>query len=249
MPLYVGFRNLRPFIDEELIGLLSKPVIYQQSVGAGPLHFTANGVAAELIPKICEVWLEARDAKVLKPGSAQERVAFNADVIIRGLARVGIIALVDEATGYQHDRARDTLAKILEEFIAKELRPWVRTFTPEFYQELFRLKNLPFDGSSKSPRYIGRLTNDIIYRRLAPGILEELQRKNPSSNGQRKYKHSQWLTENTGYPKLQQHIAAVIVLMRISKNYEEFKTLIDRALPIRIASPLFDDISENDKLV
>jgi hypothetical protein len=39
--------------------------------------------------------------------------------LLRGFARVGIIALVDEATGFQRDRTKDALSKILEAYIAK----------------------------------------------------------------------------------------------------------------------------------
>lgn len=251
LPLYLGYRNLRPFISDEFAQLISTPTTYSHTVitneMGGKLTYRANGVKAELIPQICEVWLQARDAGVLR--SAQQRVATSADILMRGLARVGIVALVDEATGYQQDRARDALAKILEEFIEKELRPYVKTFPPEYYKELFRIRGLPFDGTLKQPRYIGTLTNNIIYERLAPGVLEKLKQVNPSVNGQRKNKHFQWLTENIGYPKLMQHIAAVVVLMKISKDYEGFIELLDRAIPKRVYLPLFDDYQDNYKVV
>src|SRR5690606_34477435 len=73
-----------------------------------------------------------------------EKMVDAADVLMRGLASVGIIALVDEATGFQRDRTADALAKILEEFIAKELRPWVQTFPDQFYEHLFRLRGMNF---------------------------------------------------------------------------------------------------------
>ena len=47
--------------------------------------------------------------------------------------------IVDEATGYQYDRARDALSTILEEFIAKELAQWVKTFPDEFYKKMYDL--------------------------------------------------------------------------------------------------------------
>jgi hypothetical protein len=52
---------------------------------------------------------------------------------------------LDEATGYQRDRARDALEKILEEFIAKELRPWVPTFPDAYYA-------CPADGYNRDRR-------------------------------------------------------------------------------------------------
>src|SRR6185437_14345846 len=173
LPMFVGYKTLRPFVDIELAALLQSPIEYRTIQGGNPAH----GLRAELIPRVCNVWLNARDAGVLT--AAQKLVAAKADILMRGLAEVGIVALVDEATGYQDARSRDALAKILEAFVAKELRKWVQTFPPEFYKELFRLRHLPYNGTVKSPRYIGRLTNDIVYSRLAPGVLEELKRVTP----------------------------------------------------------------------
>lgn len=244
LPLYLAPRQLRPFIDMELAEVLAKPLAYVgKNMNLG--EYEALGVSAELIPRICEVWLKARDADVLT--ATQRKWAANADILMRGLAHVGIVALVDEATGYQKDRARDALAKILEEFIAKELRPYVKTFPPDYYRELFRLRGLPFDGTLKNPqpRYIGTLTNNIVYSRLAPGVLDELKQVNPSVKGQRKHKHFQWLTETIGYPKLMNHLSAVIALMKVSSDYEGFISLLDKALPKQEFYPLFDQDTDS----
>ena len=95
------------------------------------------GLEASLLPKVCEVWLKARDAGDLT--KIQKPVAARAEILMRVLAHTGIIALVDEVTGYQHVRAEDALTKILEAFIAKELQPYVSTFPPTYYEEMFRL--------------------------------------------------------------------------------------------------------------
>ena len=58
---------------------------------------------AESLPEICEVLLKARDFALknnLELGSRQKSVIEHADILIRSFAKVGIIALVDEATGY-----------------------------------------------------------------------------------------------------------------------------------------------------
>ncbi len=94
----------------------------------------------------------------------------------RDRLHVGIISLVDEATGYQEFRQRDALARILEAFIDKELQPWVQTFPSDYYSELFRLRGLDYPtGTVQRPQYFGHLTNDIVYKRIAPGVLEELK--------------------------------------------------------------------------
>ena len=152
---------------------------------------------------------------------------------MRGLAAVGIIALVDEATGYQEVRARDALAKILEEFIAKELQIYVQTFPPDFYSEMFRLRGLHYPPESmQTPRYFGHLTNDVVYKRLAPGVLKELQKATPKNEkGRRKHKYFQHLTTNIGYPKLREHLGSVVTLMKISNNWKDFTIKLDQIHP------------------
>jgi len=161
------------------------------------------------------------------------RVAEQCEIITRVLAKVGIIALVDEITGYQYDRAKTALAEILEKFIAKELQEWTRTFPPEFYEQIFRLKNWKFAHSNigRRPQVIGHYTNDIVYKRLAPGVLDELRKKEPKIEGKRKRKLFQWLTGNIGHPKLRSHIDGVLALMRASENWSQFRHFLKKAFP------------------
>ena len=97
-----------------------------------------------MLVDLCEAVLAARSAGRLQ--KQQEHVARRAEILIRGFARIGIIALVDEATGYQEIRERRALATILEKFIAKELQPWTRTFPYEFYQLIYKLKGWSRSG-------------------------------------------------------------------------------------------------------
>jgi P63C domain len=98
-------------------------------------------------------------------------IAQQCEILVRGFARVSIIALVDEATGFQRDRAKNALAQILEAFVAKELQPRIKTFPDDYYAQLFRLRGLEYPNDSvKRPQYFGTLTNDIVYKRLAPGV-------------------------------------------------------------------------------
>ena len=121
-------------------------------------------------------------------------------------------------------------ARILEAFIAKELQPWVRTFPAEYYQEMFRLRGLAFDASSvKRAPYFGHLTNDVVYDRLAPEVLEQLKMRIPRNDAGRPIaKFSQMLTRNVGYPKLREHLGAVVATMRLSSNWHDFKAKLDR---------------------
>ena len=79
---------------------------------------------------------------------------------------------------------------------------------------------------------IGHYTNDIVYKRLAPGVLDELRVKKPAVDGRRKNKLFQWLTGDVGHPKLRSHIDEILPLMRVSDNWVQFKRLLKKAFPI-----------------
>jgi hypothetical protein len=235
---FLALNNLKPYVDKELEDS-TKPIIFKQPKGG-----IAWGYKAEILPKVCEVYLKARDDKALFV--SQEKFAVACDIIMRGLAHVGIIALIDEATGYQAARTKDALAKILEAFISKELIKWVKTFPDDFYKELFRLKGWRFNPLSvKRPSVVGHLTNNLVYERLAPGVLEELKAKTPKDEqGRRKNRLFQWLTEDIGNPKLKEHLAAVVALMKASTKWDDFQRMINRALPKQTEMPLFDQKKE-----
>ncbi len=236
-PAFLAPTNLKPFISKELTAA-SKRIEFWPPTGR-----TAYGYQAILLPRICSLYLEARDAGALRP--SQMHVAQRAEILLRGLAEVGIIAMVDEATGYQERRARNALATILEKYIAKDLQPWTKTFPYEFYAEIFRLRGWPGPEGAKRPSVIGHYTNDFVYQRLAPGLLEELRRLNPTlPTGRRSSQHTQWFTPDFGHPRLKEHLAGVTAIMRVSSNWNAFKRNLDLAFPSyrdTMQFPLNDD--------
>ena len=223
---FIGYFNKNGIDIKDLMVRTQMPIEFQPPGGGR----TAYGHPATLLVDLCNMVLEARKQGVLHP--RQHHIADRCEMLIRGLATVGIIALVDEATGYQEIRARRALATILEKFIAKELQPWTKTFPFEFYQEIFRLKgwNGPY-GNKRSP-LVGRYTNDLVYERIAPGILDELRNKNPRlPSGNRGTHHHRWFTPDLGHPKLKEHLASVMALMRASSNWDRFMANMNRAFP------------------
>jgi hypothetical protein len=225
LPSILQAKAINPFISED-VRKKAKPITFKLPGGG-----RASGYNAELLPEVCEVYLKAREANALP--HQQRHIAAQAEIIMRGLATVGIIALVDEATGYQDVRARDALAEILEEFIAKELQAYVQTFPGDFYSEMFRLRGLKYPPTSmQTPRYFGHLTNDVVYKRLAPGVLRELQTVTPKNkSGRRKHKYFQLLTQNMGYPKLREHLGSVVTLMKLSTDWDDFIQKLDQIHP------------------
>jgi hypothetical protein len=237
-PSFLSGSNIKPFISNELQESTT-PIVFRTPAGV-----KAFGYRAEILPKVCNVYLQARDAGATL--SSQAHIVKAADILMRGLAEVGIIALVDEATGYQKDREKNALAKILESFVAKELQPYMKTFPSDYYEQLFRLRGLPYppEVANFRPQYFGRLTNDIIYKRLAPGLLLELKKQNEKD--EKKGKLHQRLTLDIGYQKLRDHISAIVMAMKLSKDYPDFIATLNRFYP-RFGDNLTLDLEEADR--
>lgn len=245
LPPFLVAASLKPFIDNDLRTLVSTPKKYKDPRG-GPLRL---GFDAGLLPRICEVWLRAQDAKALTKN--QFAVADRANVLMRGLAHVGIISLVDEATGFQRDRAKDALAKILEAFVAKELQPWMKTFPTEYYEHLFRLYGYSFPPENKRPQwrpiFFGRITNEVVYNRLAPELLPEL--KKAATKTEKKAKLHQWLSGDIGHPRLREHLASLVTLLKLSNSPTEWRELVDKIHPRFPNSPQLNfNFEEGDEI-
>lgn len=71
---------------------------------------------------------------------SQQHIAYRAEILMRRLTHVGIVALVDEATEYQEDRNRKTLQEILDKYLLPYRTRWGKRFPDEFDKEIFRLK-------------------------------------------------------------------------------------------------------------
>ena len=236
---FLGTKGVKPFVHQDLNDVITNPVKFRTPTGSD-----AYGYEATILPDICDAVLEARNEGKLN--YQQKHIAKACEVLVRSFAKVGIIALVDEATGYQYIRAREALEEILEKFISDELLKWTKTFPDEFYENLFRLRGWRYSPFTvKRPALVGKLTNQLVYERLAPGILDELKQKNPkNTKGRRKNRHHQWLTEDIGHPKLREHIASVTTLMKASARWDDFRRMINRALPKWQDLPLLE-YSEN----
>lgn len=217
LPSFIDANNLQPFISQEL-SLVLKGVDYEAKNGT-----VNSGYEATILPLLCDVYLSARKSGVLT--KQQLPIAETSEILVRSLSKIGILALVDEATGYQYDREKDELQKILSAYIATELLPWQKRFPDEFYKEIFRLNNWDFtvSGIKKRPGVIGTWTKKLIYNLLPNGVVEELENKTPrSASGNKTARMHQSLTLEIGEPHLEKQLISVITLMNISDTWAEF---------------------------
>lgn len=245
LPVYASAKNLAGFIDDDLRKELLERIEYESNSGGR----IGLGVEATVLPKICEVYLKARDAGALLP--SQMHIADQAAMLIRAFAKVGIIAMVDEVTGYQEQRNKDELSRLLACYLSEERLRWAKRFPDKFYQEIYRLNGWPWPpvNSSKRPGIVGQYTNDIVYERLPEGILSKLKELNPVNplSGRRRFKHHQYLSEDVGQEDLQKHLLQVITLMKASRTWNEFIRFLDRVFP-KGSSYQLDLLDKNNNL-
>ena len=192
LPLFVAPSQLKPFISKELKDGPLRPIDYQDG------DRIVRGFDASVLVVVCNIWLSARQAGVLQ--TQQLPKAQKAELLTRALAETGIVALVDEATGYEKVRPQNALQRYLEILVRKELAAWAKKFPDEFYENIYRLKGWPWPGMGKN-RYsvVAYYTRDLVYERLGPGLLKELEGKSPKNgDGYRPSRLHQWLTDDVG---------------------------------------------------
>ena len=215
LPEYLSAKYLEPYISPGLKEKFSNPIPYENKQGV-----LTEGISADLLADICDIYVKAGENGAFPDN---QEIAGNAYNILLAFSKVGIIALVDEATGYQYDREKDELQKILKAYISEELLPWQKRFPDIYYKELFRLNGWDFTvhGIKKRPGVIGKWTNTLVYEQLPKGVLDELKIKIPKSDaGNKTARYHQLLTLDVGEPNLNAQIGQIITLFQLSDNME-----------------------------
>lgn len=230
VPVILSAKNIQPFINKDLLDGFARRRLYRAKRGGTPAH----GVEATLLPKVCNLFLSMRDAGALHP--SQVRLALSADILIRGLGEVGIIALVDEATGYIAEKRKDEYRQLFKDFVREQVRQWEKEFPDQFFDALYRFYNLKNKRDGKHPQFFGHLIRKYIYTPVADSkgaVLELLDEKNPVvyANGGRRYKMHQFLTDLVGVPAVRAHLWQVIGIANSSVNKTKFDKAFSRAFP------------------
>jgi hypothetical protein len=223
---FVAGQRIRPHITNDLLVVTTDPIKFRAPNGS-----VAYGYDAEVLHKICLAVLEARRAGALQ--EQQRHIAERCEILISAWALAGIVSAVDEATGYQYIRAKNSIEQIIDKWLVKELQPWKKQFPIDYYSRIFQLNNWPFDASTgKRPGIVGKWTNDIVYDRLGPGLREQLHDyAGRDERGRLRHHLYKYLTGNHGIPELKSHLDGVLALMRAASNWRQFKEMLQRAYP------------------
>lgn len=212
-------------------GMLDERTIQFRIPGMPPV---ANGLDATMLIEICEMYLDAREQGLLH--RTQADLARVAEIIIRACAKVGIIALIDEATGYQEVRAKNALQIKLQAFIADDLQEWAKMFPDEFWYELARLEGIHYSPRSRPLRW-GRYVMAFVYDAVDGDVGKELRKRNPDPHFTQN--HHQWL-KDFGRDKVHDQLQRVIAVMRACDSMPEFKRRFEKVFSKTYQLPLFD---------
>lgn len=213
---YVGVSALKPFINSDLI--LGE--LLEFSIPGTQL--TGRGMTTEHFELICRGYVQALYEKA-NLTDRQREIAIKCAVLTAGLTRTGLDALIDEATGYQYERAEDALQVKLRAFIAEELRAWEKTFPDELWEEFGRLTNWKTPLQTR-PKWWGKLVTELIYDTLDTDVAMYLKENKPAPG----VKWHQQLTENYGIRQLVSRCYEVIGMAKTCDDIHELRQRVAR---------------------
>lgn len=211
---YIGVGALKNYLPEDLPGQMIEFSIPEV------VNKTVRGISAETFLDICGAYVRALNDPQTRLTDRQKMIAAKAGMFATACAKTGLIALIDEVTGYQYARAEDALQVKLRAFLADEMRKWERTFPNELWIEFGRLTG--WKGTvTQRPKYWGKIVMEIIYEYLDPDVAKWLKEHAPRP--QKGQNYHQWLSEQFGLKKLIEHIWMVIGIAKTCRSMQELK--------------------------
>jgi P63C domain len=210
---YIAVGALRKYIPSDLPGQM---IAFSMP---GVVNKTVRGISAETFLEICRAYVKALDENASLTDH-QRSVAIKASMFLASCAKVGLIALIDEATGYQYERTEDALQPKLRLYLSEEMRKWEKTFPDEIWVEFGRLTN--WKGSiTKRPKYWGKLVMELVYEYLDPDVAKWLKENAPKPQGGQNY--HRWLSGQYGLRKLVEHIWKLVGIAKTCHTILELK--------------------------
>jgi hypothetical protein len=211
---YIGVSSLKEFIDKDLV--LGES--YEFDIPG--TQFRGRGITAESFLSVCQGYVAALQKGALAT-DRQREIAIKCSIILGSCAKVGLIALIDEATGYQYERAEDALQVKLRAFISDELRAWEKTFPDELWEEFGRLTNWSGPLHSR-PKWWGKLVTELIYDTLDSDVSRYLKANKPPEG----VKWFQQLTETYGVRKLVSRCYEIIGMSKSCRSINELRSMV-----------------------
>ncbi len=211
---FIGVQTLREYMPTEI-----QEQFFEFAI-PGVTNKTVMGMEAETFLDICNAYVRALNAGALDRSESQTRIARAAVMFLAAVAKVGLIALIDEVTGYQYERAEDALQLKLKLYLTDEMRKWEKTFPDELWREFGRLTNWKGPVHQR-PKYWGHLVMELVYSYLDPDVAEWLKKNAPKPIHGHNY--FQWLNEQYGLKKLIEHIWMLVGMASACATMDELK--------------------------
>lgn len=223
-------QGIRSGLPEKLVSEIENPIYFKPLTGD-----SADGYEAEVLIEVCSALINAHLSGKMHP--SQLFLAVQAEIILKSTAKLGIIALIDEAVGYVSKR-RDEYRRLFDDFIRKEYRQYQSEFPSKFFDMIYRLYGLKRQNpdTTRHPQLFGHFIRRYIYFPLAHSngvILEQLDEKNPVvyAKGGRKYKLFQYLSDELGMSAFRQHLWQTVGIGEASLDKDQFERGFYRAFP------------------
>jgi hypothetical protein len=224
---YIKTKAISTYLPLDLVPAENNQIPALVSFDTGGTGFTKNaiGVPVERFMDICIAYSTAllesnRENAAVKLTDRQREIAYKANAFLMACAKTGIVALVDEATGYQYDRAADALQIKLNLYLENEMRKWEKTFPDQLWVEFGRLTN--WKGSlHQRPKYWGKLIMELVYGYLDADVAKWLKENAPKPTAGQNY--HQWLSGQYGLKKLTEHIWMLIGMASACGSMEELR--------------------------
>lgn len=226
LPSYLSNSALKDYITADLLEKLGTAVSYLSTS-----KIVATGVEATALPLICDVFVKAGNDN--PNNSALVTAGKRAYQIILAFSQFGVLKWVEQITGYRYNDEDTIIAKQLKEWgVSPVIVDWQREFQIDFYRNIYRLKNWPFNPNTvKRPQVIGTYTNQYVYSYLPKDVFAWIKENTPKSKaGNKTAKYFQSLDEKRGKEILRNQLISITTMLKLSRTWGEFKDFFARSL-------------------
>lgn len=234
-PTFIGAQNLQPFIKPELKELLKGTEFLDG-------NRRVSGYQADILPLVCDVYLDARSAGVLT--APQLPIAQTCEILVRSFARVGVIALIYEQLGFERYKHPEALRLLIESYLTEDARKWAKEFPDELFFQMDRIYGNVKTTSRNRPKYYAKFIRKYIYDPIEKGmVLRRLDEVNPTNEkGNRAERHHSHMTQEIGIPALQAQIWQVTATLKISANKRKYEENFARMMGVAWTPNMFEDL-------
>lgn len=188
-------------------------IVFTAPTAAGPRE--AHGIDAEWFVDLCQAYVTAGLSGKLRAN--QTHLAMQAAVIMNATAKVGVVALIDEACGYRPE-GKHPLSDLWGRIVREQSREWERMWEREVAVALAPLYRKQIDPGV-FPMWMKGIIGIIYDMVLGKEVTDRLRELCPKPGGSHT-RHQHLTEEARSY--LRSLLPTIIALANTSDNREQF---------------------------